>query len=139
MGITYFKKTIDSTIHISDSINKHDIVHTYFPLTDDEIPTDSLIFKAALEHGHIIVLESINSIHNLKQYVKSDAAYQKTKEESKIAEQKNKKQIEKIEKEQQKEKLKKEEQKQKEQEILRKKEQEDLLVFDDDDIAQKFK
>lgn len=139
MGITYFKKTIDTPIHISDSINKHDIVHTYFPLTDDEIPIDSLVFKTALEHGHIIVLESINSIHNLKQYIKSDITYQKAKEESKIAEQENKKHIDKIEKLQKKEKLKKEEQKQKEQDLLRKKEQEELIVFDDDDIEQKFK
>mgnify|MGYP003587776350 CR=1 FL=1 len=139
MGITYFKKIIDGTIYISDSLHKHDIVHTYFPLTDDEVPTDSLVFKSALEHGHIIVLESINSIHNLKQYVKSDETYQKTKEESKIAELENKKQVEKIEKAQKKEKIEKEKQKQKELELIRKKEQDDLIVFDDDDVAQKFK
>jgi uncharacterized membrane protein len=79
-----FKKTVERTIHISDSCKKYNIEHPYFSFSHEEIPYDSTIFKQCLDTGIIIVVDIMEGFvgeMNFKKYLKKD---KQMEEENKV-------------------------------------------------------
>lgn len=94
LNLIDFKKTVSGTLQVSDTFKDLFISNTYFSLTEDDYPFDSMYFRKYLEDGLIIVINIHDGVKNknfFSKYHKVDADYEAQKVvQNKFQEERNK-------------------------------------------------
>lgn len=94
LNLIEFKKTVSGTLQVSDTFKDLFISNTYFSLTEDNYPFDSVYFKKYLEDGLIIVVKIHDGVKNtsfFNKFLKTDKDYEAQKAlQNKFQEERNK-------------------------------------------------